>query len=1109
MFRVCYARVLFFMFNKVKFLFHPNGKKWLALFCLGLCAASSLGGTFTVSNIADSGAGSLRQAISDANGNPGPNNIVFHITGSSPFTITLLSALPAVGTPTVIDATTQTGFTSAPLVELNGASAGANVAGLQLLAGSSTVRGLAINRFSAQGIILSGPTNVVQGNYIGTDVTGTIARGNTSFGVWVQSAGNLVGGTNAGNGNLISGGNDTGVYIISASGNTLQGNLIGVAASGAGALGNINNGVVLDGSGGSCSGNLIGGTNSGARNVISGNGLSGVYLNGSGATGNSVQGNYIGLGKSGEITVANGGDGVTVNSAPGNTIGGGNVISGNTLAGISLNNSAASGNLILGNFIGIDAAGKLALGNLNAGVVVFAAVGNQIGGTNSASGNVISGNAQDGIFVAGGSAGNLVQGNFLGLSAAGTNALPNGISGISLDGAVSNTIGGVVAGARNVISGNTQNGVGILQLGDAGNVVLGNDIGTDVTGRNAVPNTLAGVRIQGCSNVIGGVVTGSGNLISGNGQQGVWLVGVNGSVSGNTIQGNLIGLDATGVNALPNGNAGVGITSASGNQIGGTVSGARNVISANGDAGIFFISAGTSGNQVQGNFIGTDATGTLARGNLYEGIYMQDVATNLIGGSAAGAGNLISGNNSRGLWLTDASWTVIQGNFIGTTADGNNALGNVFHGIDLDVNSTNNTVGGTAAGAGNRIAFAQSIYCGVRVRDGSANNLISGNAIFGNGALGIDLGNYGPNPVYDCESGIAAGAANAGQNFPVLTDAYSGGGATRIRGTLDSASGKTYLLQFFASPAGDPSGYGEGQMFLGQTYFALEGACSASFTVSLPVSVPSNWVVSATATSPPGNASGFFDPGSFPVPSLQFALAGASRNQLSFSWTNNGGNLLLQQTASLSPPVQWTTVAVAPSLVNGFYVVTTPVSGAAFYRLTPATAPISVPSLQIAPAGANRNRILLSWTNNGGNFLLQQTASLSPSAQWTAFAGTPSVTNGFFMATAPATSGSAFYRLSTAAAATTSPAGNTSEFSAWVSTVPVPSLQLALAGANRNQVSLSWANNGGNFLLQQTASLTPPVQWSTVAAAPSLVNGFYVVTAPPTNGSAFYRLTAQ
>ena len=347
---------------------------------------------------------------------------------------------------------------------------------------------------------------------------------------------------------------------------------------------------------------------------------------------------------------------------------------------------------------------------------------------------------------------------------------------------------------------------------------------------------------------------------------------------------------------------------------------------------------------------------------------MQDVATNLIGGSATGAGNLISANNSRGLWLTDASWTVIQGNFIGTTADGNNALGNAFHGIDLDVNSTNNTVGGTAAGAGNRIAFAQSIYSGVRVRDGSANNLISANAIFGNGGLGIDLGNYGPNPIYDCESGIAAGAADAGQNFPVLTDAYSGGGATRIRGTLDSISGKTYLLQFFASPSGDPSGYGEGQMFLGQTYFALEGACSSSFTVSLPVSVPSNWVVSATATSPPGVASGFFDSGSIPIPSLQFALAGASRNQISFSSTEQRREFTVAANRQPFPAGAMDDGCRRAFLGQRILCGDHPGERRAFYRLTPATAPISVPSLQIAPAGANRNQILLSWTNNGGNF---------------------------------------------------------------------------------------------------------------------------------------------
>src|SRR5450756_1727155 len=167
--------------------------------------------------MADSGVGSLRQAILDADTNPGPHNIIFQISGTPPFTITPLSALPAVGNPTIIDGTIQNGFTSAPVIELNGASAGANVIGLQLLSGFSTVRGLAINRFSAQGIVLNGPSNVIQGNYIGTDVTGKMARGNASYGLGVNSSGNLVGGTNAGNGNVISGGNDTGIYIYNTS----------------------------------------------------------------------------------------------------------------------------------------------------------------------------------------------------------------------------------------------------------------------------------------------------------------------------------------------------------------------------------------------------------------------------------------------------------------------------------------------------------------------------------------------------------------------------------------------------------------------------------------------------------------------------------------------------------------------------------------------------------------------------------------------------------------------------------------------------------------------------------------------------------------------------
>jgi titin len=899
---------------------------------LSLCGLlsidSAFGVTFTVTTTADSGMGSLRQAILNANINSGPDIITFQISGTAPFIISPLSPLPSISTPTLIDGTTQNGFIGTPIVELNGASAGGTAVGLQLASSNSTVRGLVISSFSAQGIELTGSSNTIQGNFIGTDTTGTVAHGNTSFGVWVKAPGNVIGGTNSGN--LISG-NNTGIYISDTTNTMVLGNIIGLTASGTSALGNANEGIVLDGS----SGNIIGGTNSGERNIISGNGQSGIYLNGTGASVNLIQGNYIGVSVSGETEEGNAGDGITINGSPGNYLSGGNVISDNSLAGISLNTTSASNNIIQGNFIGMDATGKLAFGNKNSGVVISSSVGNQIGGTIPGSGNVISGNVQDGVFLTSGALQNSIDGNFIGLSAAGTNALSNGFNGISLSGAVSNTIGGASSSAGNTISGNAQNGILISLLSDSGNVILGNHIGTDPTGRYAIPNTLAGVHIQGCSNVIGGTLVGNGNVISGNGQQGVWLVGASGNVTGNVIQGNLIGLDATGTNSLANGNAGVGVTSAAGNQIGGIGPSARNVISANGDAGIFLIGAGTTGNQVLGNYIGTDSSGTQARGNTYEGIYVQDVPTNFIGGSASGAGNLISGNNTRGIWLTNAPWNVVQGNYIGTQEIGINPLGNVFHGIDIDVGATNNTIGGTAPGAGNRIAFAQTIYSGVRVRNGSMNNLISGNCIFSNGGFGIDLGGFGVSPIYDCQNDVPSGTANNGQNYPVLSNAYAGNNGISIIGSLNSGAGNVYTLQFFASPIGDSSSNGEGEYFLAQTNITLAtGMCSSNFVVFLPVSELANWVITATATGPTNNTSDFSNwVPLVPVPSLKLSLSGPL-NQISIAWTNNAGNfLVLQTTGSLSPPVQWTT-ATPPTLINGLSVLTlSPTNAGAFYRL--------------------------------------------------------------------------------------------------------------------------------------------------------------------------------
>jgi parallel beta-helix repeat protein len=988
----------------IKFLFCPVCQGgWLpatlAVFVCMFHAAAVHGNTvYFVTTASDDGVGSLRQAILNANTNPGPDTINFQIGGTAPFTINLSNALPAVTDPVTIDASTQPEWANSgmPVVELNGTSAGLSSVGLQLNSASNRVVGLAINRFDAQGIVLSGAANIIQGNFIGTDMTGAIARGNGSFGIWVASSGNQIGGSKLINGNVISGNNETGIYIYNASSNILQGNHIGVSASGTNALGNSNAGVTINGG----SGNLIGGSTIGARNFISGNGNDGVILTGPTTGQNVIQNNFIGTDDSGGHVLGNANDGIVVDGAPSNAIVG-NVISGNGTNGVLLNGGGASGCIVARNFIGTDATGMLALGNHDAGVAISAASGILIG-----SSNVISGNLANGIFLTGGASGNLVQGNVIGLSAAGTNALPNGFNGISIIGASSNTVGGAVSAARNLISGNANHGIGIYMVTDVQNTVAGNYIGTDLTGTKVVANIQSGVYVQACSNLVGGMTAGSGNVISGNGQEGVWLVGTNGNVIGNVVQGNFIGLDATGINSLGNGNAGILIYNAAANQVGGATSGARNVISGNGYNGMFLFGAGAVRNVIQGNYIGTDKFGSLARGNFQDGIVLQNVNSNQIGSSAFGAGNLISGNNANGngggnngIFLTNASWNiiqgnrigtdasgtvglgnswnaiymknsssnqiggvvagagnllsangrsgirmnnddcwnVIQGNFIGTKADGTSALGNIWHGIDMDIGSTNNTIGGTTTGAGNHIAFAQTWsgngYSGVRVRNGSRNNLISGNSIFGNAGLGIDLGAFGVTTNVPCESGVAANAANAAQNFPFLTNACSGT-MTQIRGTLNSGTGKTYLLQFFSNPSGNAQGYGEGQIFLGQTNLTLGATCSSNFTVSLPACVPAGWVVTATATDPAGNTSEFS--AWIPVvnvPQLQSSAVNLTNRQFSLSWTNNGGSYVLQQTLSLAPQ-QWIAVTNAPLLSNGFFVLTLrATNGTAFYRL--------------------------------------------------------------------------------------------------------------------------------------------------------------------------------
>jgi titin len=258
---------------------------------------------------------------------------------------------------------------------------------------------------------------------------------------------------------------------------------------------------------------------------------------------------------------------------------------------------------VLGCRIGTDPAGTRDLGNGVGVRVANGANGNAIGGDRPSERNVISGNF-DGVRVEGdGTDGNVVRGNSIGTDATGTFDLGNSGVGVFIgSGASGNEIGGVTAGARNIISGNNGNGVTITGAGTTSNTVKGNYIGTDRTGTADLGNSGKGIMLgnQAAETVIGGTTRGEGNVISGNGATGVWLQGA--GTTGNRICGNRIGVSAKSSATLGNGEYGIFIgLNACNNAIGGTGAGAGNVIAHNGMHGVA-LGAGT-GNAIQRNRI--------------------------------------------------------------------------------------------------------------------------------------------------------------------------------------------------------------------------------------------------------------------------------------------------------------------------------------------------------------------------------------------------------------------------------------------------------------------------------------------------------------------------
>lgn len=443
---------------------------------------------------------------------------------------------------------------------------------------------------------------------------------------------------------------------------------------------------------------------------------------------------------------------------------GGNVISGNTGAGIDLGDT--TGNHITGNLIGIAQDGQSPLGNAGGGIWMDGGANNNtigVDATGEGAGNIISDNGFFGIRIQA-SINNIVAGNYIGTNIDGTVAMGNDSDGVALGtGAIGNVVGTNGDGIADDIEGNivAASGQHGIRLDAANNVVAGNYIGTNFDGSSALGNNNVGVSISANGNRVG--TNGDGNsdsqelnLISGNG------IGVAVHSSSNQISGNLIGTDLSGL--MPLGNHFFGIilySNATLNLIGSDGDGSqdgveRNIISANGGVGG---SAGIrlqgSSNVVAGNYIGTDLTGNAALGNVQYGILLSGntASSNLIGTDGDGIAdiaerNIISGNGWNGILMSNASSNQVSGNLIGTDATGSFALpnGHAYNGdigaVAMNGGASSNVIGTDGDGSGDAVegnVISGNVSSGVRITgQGSTNNIVAGNY------LGTDISGTAP-----------------------------------------------------------------------------------------------------------------------------------------------------------------------------------------------------------------------------------------------------------------------------------------------------------------------------------------------------------------------------
>jgi len=642
----------------------------------------------------------------------------------------------------------------------------------------------------------------------------------------------------------------------------------------------------------------------------------GIEIAGLNSQGNALFGNSIGTLSSSILDdrifptgYGNFGAGVKISSSN-NRVGGNtpplrNVIFGNAV-GVALIAPGGTGNLIQGNFI---------LDNQQQGVLVLSSnntigealdpLGPKFPGTEG--GNVISGNGAEGVKISGGPTiqGNRILGNQIGTDIgntrvtpsllSGLNARPNQAEGVLIDGSPRNTVGGLEPGAKNVIAANQKDGIRVVGVDATNNRILKNWIGFNIVDNLIsleLGNYLSGIHLESSSTFVGSGTSEGRNVVSLNKRHGIEISGPGAAL--NQLAGNFIGLNPEGLSDFGNTFNGIHIEDSANNVVGGPNVGDRNVISGNNNGVVItntgvFGPAQATGNSVLGNFIGTTSDGFFDLGNAVDGVILDNAPRNLVGGSAEGAGNVLSGNN-RGLRIQGAGalGNRVEGNWIGTDLSGTRYINNEIDGVLITGGAATNRIGGLNPSAGNTIAF--NVGNGIRVESRTDNALLS-NRIYQNIQIGINLvgGVEDGFGVTQNSPGGPHSGANRLQNYPEIVAATPNGSATFVQGILNAAPSSTMTLQFFSSPMKHASGHGQGSTWIGTTTVTTDASGNATFALNLPVLVPSGQFVTATATDETGNTSEF----SNAVPSVPVTIQFGAP---SFSVTEGAANATITLT---------------------------------------------------------------------------------------------------------------------------------------------------------------------------------------------------------------------